>query len=246
LRPSEVPHAVAALVELGQILGRHADAGGTTRGITVAEAALAAAHSYQPGQAAARYPRGHGRHVEPVRWPDGTIEVVDVPGHDPTGETAIAHDPTTDLADQWLTALHDLDLATARVRRLIDVLLPPQPGTQPAQCDTCGAPTHQPRRRDRRATGLDVAIDGWCRSCYRDDQRLTPIDTDRRGHRRYHDVCAWCGRFRAEHKQLPPVTVIRYRHVHGGRVPTSIVDQALAEARRSKRDRSTQKRRKAG
>ena len=244
MRPSELPHAVAALVELGQILGRHADAGGETRGRTVAEAALAAARSYQPGQAASRLQPSRGRHVEPVRWGDGTIEVVDVPGHDPTGEAAIAQDPTIDMPDRWLGALADLDRAAARVRRLVDVLLPPQPGTQPAQCETCGAPTHRPRKRDRRATGLDVAIEGWCRSCYRDDQRLVPIDTDRRGSRHYNDVCSWCGRFRVAHRQLPPVAVVRHRHVHGGRVPTSVVDQALADEKRAKR--KERKERKAG
>lgn len=234
MRPSEIPHAVTALVELGQILGRHADAGGDTRGHTVAEAALAAARDYQPGQAAARLEPSRGRRVEPIHYHDGTTELVDVPGHDPTGEAAIANDPTIDMPDRWLGALDDLDRATARVRRLVDVLLPPQPGTQLVQCETCGAPTHRPRKRDRRATELDVAIEGWCRSCYRDDQRLVPIDTDRRGSRHYNDVCSWCGRFRVAHRQLPPVAVIRYRHVHG-RVPTSVVAQALAEEKRAKR-----------
>jgi hypothetical protein len=242
VKRSDLPRVAQALAELGQVLGRQAVIPGRAGQLTVAEVALDAARGYQPGQQAARLEPSHGRRMEEVHWTDGTSELVDVP-HDPAGEAAVALDTTLDLPERWLDLMAELDTIVARARKLLDVLLPPQPNTQPSLCGECGAPRLVPAARDKRQTELDVATEGWCRSCYRDDQRLEPIDTDRRGNRIYKDVCRWCGRFRREHEMDPPLEIVRYHHRYG-RVPAHLVDKAVTKAKRAAPTTTRKKKRK--
>jgi hypothetical protein len=57
-----------------------------------------------------------------------------------------------------------------------------------------------------------AAADGWCRSCFRDDQHLEPITTRPDGTPYHRDLCRWCGTWQAEHDQLPPVDILAQRH----------------------------------
>lgn len=57
-----------------------------------------------------------------------------------------------------------------------------------------------------------IAAEGWCRSCYRDDQHLEPITTRPDGTPFFRDLCKWCGYWQAEHGQLPSADVLRQRH----------------------------------
>ncbi len=230
MNSADLPRVAQALAELGQLLGRKAVIAGHAERISVAEAALDAARSFQPGQRAARMEPSRGPRLEEVDWGDGTVELVDVP-NDPAGETAVGLDTTLDLPDRWLDLMAGLDRATGDARRLLDVLLPPQPGMRPSTCTECGAPRLVPAAKDKRSTGADVALEGWCRSCYRDGKRLQPIETDRRGNRYYRDLCRWCGGFRARHKMDPPLDLLEQHHRYG-RVTTSQVAAALAKAKR--------------
>lgn len=62
-----------------------------------------------------------------------------------------------------------------------------------------------------------VAADGWCISCYRDDQFLEPIalrpaKAPAPSRPYYRDNCRWCGAFHSEHGVAPPVTLLRLHH----------------------------------
>lgn len=58
-----------------------------------------------------------------------------------------------------------------------------------------------------------VAVEGWCRSCWRDQQHLEPIAVDRDGQRRYRDLCRRCGEWATAHQnQHPPLAVLRVWH----------------------------------
>lgn len=65
-------------------------------------------------------------------------------------------------------------------------------------------------------------IGAGCQSCYRDAGRYEPIHLGR-----YKRACRWCGEWRAEHGDWPPLAVIRWRGRNPGkRVPVSIIEQA--------------------
>lgn len=53
---------------------------------------------------------------------------------------------------------------------------------------------------------------GWCVSCWRNDQTLTPIDTRPSGQAYYRDLCRFCGQWKAEHGQVPPMAILKMRH----------------------------------
>lgn len=69
--------------------------------------------------------------------------------------------------------------------------------------------------KDRSAA--QAAADGWCISCFRDDQHLTPIGLRPTGEPYYRDRCRGCGEWRASTGEDPPLEVLRTRH-RGGRV----------------------------
>lgn len=57
-----------------------------------------------------------------------------------------------------------------------------------------------------------VAADGWCISCWKDEQHLTKITTRPSGEPWYKDLCRPCGQYKAENGELPPLDVLRQRH----------------------------------
>lgn len=67
-------------------------------------------------------------------------------------------------------------------------------------------------------------IGAGCQSCARDGGRYEPIHTGR-----YRNACRWCGEWRAEHGDWPPLAVVRWRGNNPGkRVPVSIVEKAMS------------------
>lgn len=65
-------------------------------------------------------------------------------------------------------------------------------------------------------------IGAGCQSCHRDGGRYEPIHAGR-----YRLACRFCGEWRAEHGEWPPLPVVRWRGRNPGkRVPLKIVEQA--------------------
>ena len=111
-----------------------------------------------------------------------------------------------------LTALTTrLDADLARLRVIIGVACPDGPAAF-ATSDMLAA---------------QVAADGWCVSCWRDDQALVPV-TLRAGSQVpvWKDLCRWCGDWRAVHRALPPLRLVRL-HRQGRRITTADVEREL-------------------
>lgn len=65
-------------------------------------------------------------------------------------------------------------------------------------------------------------IGAGCQSCFRDGGRYEPIHEGR-----YRRACRWCGEWRAEHGDWPPLAVVRWRGRNPGkRVPVKVVEEA--------------------
>jgi hypothetical protein len=78
-----------------------------------------------------------------------------------------------------------------------------------------------------------TAPEDWCTSCWRDnhnDTRVTRRDGGR-GAPYYAGLCKWCGDFKAEHGQVPPMALVRAHHV--GRVPKALHDKYMPTTRRT-------------
>lgn len=71
-----------------------------------------------------------------------------------------------------------------------------------------------------------VAAEGWCVSCWRNDQTCEPIAKRPSGEPYYRDRCRPCGAWKAEHGQDPPLPILKLRH-EGRRVTQRDVDAAL-------------------
>ena len=99
---------------------------------------------------------------------------------------------------QALTKRLDADLA--RLTRIISICCPVPPKTL----------------ANRDLLAAQVAADGWCVSCWRDDQHLTPITTQRTRNGTevplYKDRCRWCGEWRSHSRQDPPLDVLQAHH----------------------------------
>lgn len=118
------------------------------------------------------------------------------------------HDELRQLVKQ-LTA--DLN----RLERIHGIVCPPQ--------------TRRLNSRDLQAS--QVATEGWCVSCWRDDKNCTPIalrpaSGDAIARPYYKDRCRFCGAWKNEHGQDPPLPLLQKHHA-GRHITTSDVEQAL-------------------
>lgn len=137
----------------------------------------------------------------------------DTPGDDNDPATPLPDHLATDRRDaaraarlhtQWTSRVTILERTIAHLDRLHHTAWPPHP-----------------TGRGRPDTPTDAALDGWCRSCYRNDGHLQPIATRPDGTRRYRDLCRRCGEFAAAHDgHHPPLEFLRIWHT-GRRLTTT-------------------------
>jgi hypothetical protein len=93
----------------------------------------------------------------------------------------------------------------------------------------CPTPT---RLASRDMLSAQVAADGWCVSCWKDDQNLTPITMTTGGGKprpRYKDRCRFCGEWKAEHGQDPPLPILQLMH-DGRRITTAAIERAMGKS----------------
>lgn len=112
-----------------------------------------------------------------------------------------------------------LDADLARLTRIVSICNPARPK----------------HLSNRDLLVAQVAADGWCVSCWRDDQNLTPITLmpkrpcDVKPAPYYRDLCRACGAWKGEHGQLPPVEILVLWH-SGRRVTAARADKALGRS----------------
>ena len=107
----------------------------------------------------------------------------------------------TEVADLFRRMAAD----ATRLQRLMQIVVPSQPS--------------KPKGKDMLAA--QVAAEGWCVSCWRDDQALVPIAVRTsgpdKGRPYYRDLCRFCGGWKAEHGTIPSLDVVQ-RHHDGRRI----------------------------
>ena len=103
-------------------------------------------------------------------------------------------------AKELAAILGRVDADLTRLTRLEGILCPDQP--------------KQLGNRDLLAA--QVAADGWCVSCHRDDGYCEPVWESRS-----RDGCQWCARWRTSEGAWPPVALVRWRHRNPGRALTT-------------------------
>ena len=184
------------------------------------QAMRARALEWRSGPAAANLdPDRRGWRYEPCGDPGCQSCPHPIPA-DPTGERANRRDEPARVAEALDRALAETYRAVGRLVALHGLLMPAQP--------------KRPRTlREIHAAGADVAREGWCRSCWRDEQHMTPITLRPTGEPYYRDRCAWCGEFVAAYGQEPPVAVLRKRH-EGRRISEEDIARALQRTRSNK------------
>lgn len=205
----DLPKLAELLIETGQRLAAHG------------EQAWQASQDYAPGPRAAHSDAdGHGGN----RWDeDDDGQVWPVPA-DPTGEQAARSDATSMLHAGLRVRLGLVERYVDEVRHLLLDLVPNQPNVRLTNCGECGGPKPTLKSPSQVKTAVDVVAEGWCRSCYRLDKRLEPIETDSQLRRYYREHCRWCGGFRAEHGCEPPLELLRRRHIFGRRISLTDIE----------------------
>lgn len=119
----------------------------------------------------------------------------------------------TQIEDRHLDAIAsryhaELDKLTDRIAADLHRLRRISTITSPAPARTLAS---------KELLAAQVAADGWCISCWRDDQHLHPISKRPNGDPYYTDLCRACGEWKATNGELPPLDVLKTRHA-GGRV----------------------------
>lgn len=142
---------------------------------------------------------------------------------DPTGSAAVIGDRAAENMRLLRREVEQLQLLLHRVVKL-----------------TAPYPTEHLEREFVEATPGDE----WCRSCWRDDKHCEPITRKPNGRPYYDGLCKWCGSFRAEHGCNPPVVLLQRRH-RGEVIRSTMVAQALKEARSESAKPRSKKGRKA-
>lgn len=141
----------------------------------------------------------------------------------PCGGTPITTtDPTGDAAtttDQAATAQHDIDRRITTLATFSRALLDELTRWQPPSTDM--------QHPDPTSA---TAPDGWCTSCWRDNRTHEPITTRPDGTPYYTGLCRFCGGFRTEYRQLPPLAILRLRHT-GRRITETVINRHLPSRR---------------
>jgi hypothetical protein len=131
-----------------------------------------------------------------------------------------------DLADQLLdraasryhaelqAIVREMHDRAARIVRIAGFVMPPPPVVL----------------RQGQMLNAQVANEGWCVSCWRNDKRCEPIALRPSGEPYYKDLCRPCGEWKAEHGTVPPLSILRLRH-DGRRVTQKDVENALGTKR---------------
>ena len=107
--------------------------------------------------------------------------------------------------------------ATAEIETILAVCNPEKPKTL--------------KSRDMQLA--QVAAEGLCVSCWRNDEHFTEIELrpEKNPHVKarpyYKDRCRFCGGWKAEHGKDPPVPILRIHHTTGRHVTTADVAKAL-------------------
>ena len=115
-----------------------------------------------------------------------------VQGSDPTGDAALEPDRAAAALAVIDHAVAALSVASTRLAVELTAWSPMAAGI------------------DRPDPSSVTAPDGWCTSCWRDDRRHTPVGVRPGGTAPYYArLCGWCGRFKAAHKALPSVELVR-------------------------------------
>lgn len=214
---SDIQRIAELLVEVGQRLGKTTSRNGIP--MAAGEAAWRAADEFAPGLRASSTGAGAGGHGTNLRDPD-TLDLVP---NDSTGEAAVHQDPTGLTLARYRSALGFLLDNALDLRDLLGDLLPRQPNTRIEPCSTCGTPRTVDSKRRRDLVDADVVNAGYCKSCWRNDKRLEPIQTRRpNGARYYKEHCRWCGSFRAEWGIEPPLALVVLRHTYGRVTPEQV------------------------
>jgi len=126
--------------------------------------------------------------------------------NDPTGEAGTQPDDLRHVHDHYVDLLTKYNAIGGELDRLTRQAVP-KPVTATA------------------TDSVDLAVDGWCVSCYRDGGYCVPITEDR-GVRVYKDVCRWCGTFKRAEGVDPPLELVRARH-RGDKITTAMVRRSL-------------------
>lgn len=93
-------------------------------------------------------------------------------------------------------------------------------------------------------TAADVAADGWCASCWRNDQQMVRREKDRRDMYFYKSYCRWCGLFKAKHGIEPPLPLLEARHA-GHSISLEEVEKAIKAATPKGKKKTKGRRKKA-
>lgn len=137
----------------------------------------------------------------------GTAEPTDRDIEDRVGDRAASK-----YHDEVLTTIARVRADLARLLRIADLVDPPAAITL----------------KSGQLQIAQVAAEGWCVSCWRNDKTCNPIALRPNKQPYYKDRCRPCGEWKHEHGQDPPMSILAMRHA-GRRVTTA--DVAMATAR---------------
>lgn len=133
---------------------------------------------------------------------------------DPTGDAATTADPAA-------ATLRLVDRRIATLNRFADALLRDVVAWSPPTTD----------RLEPRDTAAPTAPPGWCTSCWRDDRTHVEVTCRPDGQPYYADLCRFCGSFRREYAQLPPLKILKAHH-QGRRITGTLLARHLPTVQR--------------